>query len=137
LIPKFAIGIAYRIVVEWILSVELPWRTKVGARPRLYHGVGLVINDGTIIGDDVVLRHGVTIGHIRPGGGSPKVGDGVEFAANSMALGEIDIGAHSKIGPMAVVMVSIPPFSVALAPTTEIHPRRREGIRPAGEGRDA
>lgn len=114
-VPGRIIGVAYRLVVEWVLGIELPWRTDVGPRVRLFHGVGLVINDACRIGADVVLRQGVTIGHKRAGSGSPVIEDRVEFGAGAVVIGDITIGHDSIIGPGAVVTESLPPFSIAKA----------------------
>ena len=43
-------GPFYRVGVEWLMGIELPWKTVVGEGLRLDHGVGLVINDHAIIG---------------------------------------------------------------------------------------
>lgn len=112
LIPRVAVGSVYRIIVEWILGIEIPWRLKLGPRARLYHGVGLVINDGATIGADVVLRHGVTIGHAVPAGRSPVIGDGVEFGAGAIVLGEISVGDGAIIGAGAVVTHDVPNAAV-------------------------
>lgn len=104
-----AVGALYRLIVTYLLGVELPWKTEVGPRLRLYHGVGLVVNDATQIGSDVVLRHCVTIGHTRPGGHCPVIEDRVEFGANSVALGGIRIGAGARIGAGSVVLHDVEP----------------------------
>jgi putative colanic acid biosynthesis acetyltransferase WcaB len=103
------IGISYRVIVQWILGIDLPWRTRVGPRLRIFHGYGLVVNDECIIGADVILRHGVTLGHVENGGGCPLVGDAVEFGANATVLGEVKIGDRAKIAAGSVVLESVLP----------------------------
>ena len=49
--------ILYRIFVEWILGIELPWKTRIGRGFRIDHGQALVINDGTVFGDNCIVRN--------------------------------------------------------------------------------
>jgi serine acetyltransferase len=111
---RFAIVTAYRVATEWILGIEIPPKTEVGAGLRLYHGVGTVIHEDTIIGRAVILRHGVTLGHAKKGTGSPVVEDGVEFGAGSIVIGDVRIGAHSVVAAGAVVTADVPPGSLAV-----------------------
>jgi putative colanic acid biosynthesis acetyltransferase WcaB len=105
-------GPFYRVAVEWILGIELPWKTVVGGGLRLDHGVGLVVNDHAVIGRGCHLRHGTTIGHKRKKdgaySGSPILGDGVDVGANVVILGEIKVGNESVIGAGSVVTKDVP-----------------------------
>ena len=53
---KFLAVASYRFVTEWILGIELRPKTVVGGGLRLYHGVGIVVNDHTVLGRNVILR---------------------------------------------------------------------------------
>jgi putative colanic acid biosynthesis acetyltransferase WcaB len=109
-------GVAYRVCVEWVLGIELPWKTRVGPGFRLEHGQSLVVNDQSIIGSDCCLRNGVTIGikQLREGGFSkaPQLGDRVGVGANACIIGNIVIGDDVTIGAGAVVMKDIPAGAV-------------------------
>jgi len=100
--------IFYRIVVEWILGVELPLRTNIGKRLSIYHGVGMVLNPNAIIGNDVKLRSGVVIGNKGPNTGNPIIGDNVDIGANAVVIGAITIGRKVKIGAGTVVTKDVP-----------------------------
>lgn len=103
--------VAYRVLVNWLLGVELPSSTSVGPGLRLRHGQGLVVNAATVLGSDVMLRQGVTIGNVRRSSGPsgcPVVGDGVEFGANSVVVGDITIGEGAVIGAGCVVTCDVP-----------------------------
>ena len=87
--------------------MELPVKTSVGNRLRIFHGYNLVINENSSLGHDVILRQGVTIGNAIPGGGCPDIGDRVEFGVNSTVIGDISIGNDVKIGAGTVVTKSV------------------------------
>ena len=108
--------VLYRVLIEWILGVELPWNTQIGANFTLYHGQALVVNDNTIIGTDCTLRNSTTIGHkILPDGSfskSPKIGDNVDIGANTVIIGSIKIGNNVVIGAGSVVVKDVPDDAV-------------------------
>lgn len=108
----------YILIVEWVLGVELPWDTKIGSDLRLIHGVGLVVNNGTIIGNNCILRHSTTIGNKKlPNGsytGSPKIGDHVEVGSNVVIIGPITIGNNAVIGAGSVVVKDVPEGAVVV-----------------------
>lgn len=113
----------YRLLVDWIFGVDIPWKTQLGRRVVLYHSFGLVINEGAIIGNDCILRHGVTIGNkITQSGESkaPRISDGVEFGAGAIVIGDIDIGSNVVIGAASVVTKSIESFSVVVGNPSRI-----------------
>jgi serine acetyltransferase len=111
---RLLVGVSYRLIVEWSMGIELPWKLEMGPRVRLYHGFGLVINDGVIIGSDVILRHGVTIGHTAPGRPCPRIGNGVEIGAGAIILGDITVGDGATIGAGAVVVKDVPQGAVVV-----------------------
>lgn len=102
------IGILYRLVVDWFLGIELPWRTQVGRRLTIFHGVGLVVNDGSVLGDDVRLRHGVTVGNNGKDDRCPVIGDGVDIGAGAVIVGPIEVGSGARVGANAVVLKDVP-----------------------------
>lgn len=102
--------VSYRIIIDWLLGVDIPSKTKLGRRPILYHSHALVINEGAIIGDDCILRHCVTIGNKMTANGdslAPYIGNGVEFVAGAMVIGDIHIGDNVKVGALSVVTRSV------------------------------
>jgi putative colanic acid biosynthesis acetyltransferase WcaB len=110
--------IIYRVVIEWILGVELPWKTKVGEGLIIYHGYALVVNDGSIIGRNCILRHCVTIGNKQLDNGlfsnCPIIGDNVDIGANACIIGPIIIGNNVKIGAGSIVTKNIPDNSTVV-----------------------
>jgi putative colanic acid biosynthesis acetyltransferase WcaB len=110
--------VLYRIIIEWVLGVELPAKTKVGSGLVIYHGQSLVINDHVIIGNNVRLRHNTTIGTKvnKDGtqGKAPLIGNNVDIGANVVIIGEIIIGENSVIGAGSVVVKDIPSNSIVV-----------------------
>jgi putative colanic acid biosynthesis acetyltransferase WcaB len=108
----------YRFFVEWVLCIELPRKLTAGKNLVFYHGQGLVINFKTVIGQNCVLRNGVTIGHKKMADGSlsncPQIGNNVDIGPNVCIIGDITIGDNVTIGAGAVVVKSIPANSVAV-----------------------
>lgn len=98
----------YRLFSEWLLGIELRPGTKVGPGLSIHHGVGLVINDKSVIGSNVRLRHATTIGHKRSGGGCPIIGDGVDIGAGVIILGDVRVGVDAIIAAGSVVLMDVP-----------------------------
>lgn len=101
----------YRILSELIFSIELRPKTKVGAGLTLYHRIGTVVNDHTVIGTRVTLRHGTTIGLARAGGVAPVIEDEVELGANVTILGEVTIGRGAVVAAGSVVVKDVAPYT--------------------------
>lgn len=105
----------YRIFVEWLLAIELPWGVDLGPGAKIYHGFGLVVHANTKIGKNVILRHNTTIGLAHTNIISvPIIGDNVDIGSNVVILGDISIGNNSIIGAGSVVTKSIPPNCIVV-----------------------
>ncbi len=105
--------IGYRLLTEYFLGFELRPRTQIGPGLVLEHAFALVVNDQTVIGHHVHLRHCITIGCVKKPDGSqgpsPVIGDYVEIGANACIIGGIRIGNNARIGAGAVVTKDVPP----------------------------
>lgn len=100
----------YRVFVEWMLAIELPWGVDLGSGARIYHGFGLVVHANVKIGKNVILRHNTTIGLAHTNIiAVPIIGDNVDIGSNVVILGDITIGDNSIIGAGSIVTKSIPP----------------------------
>lgn len=113
-LPSMLIGAFYRLGVEWILGVEIPWATRIGVPLRIHHGVGIVINDQSVIGNNVVIRQNVTIGNKGTLGPCPVIEDDVDIGANAVILGGVRLGAGASIGAGAVVTKDVPAGFIAV-----------------------
>ena len=94
----------------------------IGRRVFIDHGMGVVIGETAVIGDDVLLYHGVTLGgtSLDPGKRHPNVGDGVILGAGATVLGAIDIGAGARIGAGAIVVKTVPPGATIVGMTGRV-----------------
>ena len=114
----FPILILYRVFVEWILGIELPWNLKIGSGVRLFHGMGLVVNDKTVIGSNVVLRHSTTIGLRETlefgADAAPIIGDDVDIGAHVVILGPVNIGNGARIGAGTVIIKDVPAGAIVV-----------------------
>lgn len=106
-------------------GIELPCETQIGRRLKIEHFSDIIISGDSIIGDDVIIRNGVTIGlsHTNQRG-SPKIGNRVDIGAGAKILGKITIGDDVVIGANAVVIRDVPPNSVAVGVPARILPKK-------------
>lgn len=108
--------VLYRVLVEWFLGIELPYKLSIGINCTLYHGQALVINDGTKIGRNCTLRHSITIGNKKNKDGTyancPTLGDNIELGSNVCIIGPITIGDNVVIGAGSIVVKNVPPNCV-------------------------
>ncbi len=99
-----------------LTGIEIHPGAKIGPGFFIDHGMGVVIGETAEIGADVTLYHGVTLGGVslEKGKRHPTIGDRVVIGAGAKVLGNITIGADSRIGANAVVVKSVPPNSVVV-----------------------
>lgn len=106
-------------VAKLVTGIEIHPGATIGRRLVIDHGVGVVIGETAIIGDDVLMYHGVTLGGVVNANVKrhPTVGNNVILGANSIVLGDITIGDNCKIGAGAIVVKDLPAGKVAVSPT--------------------
>ncbi len=90
-------------------GIEIHPGAVIGKNFFVDHGMGVVIGETAIIGDDVMLYHGVTLGGIsnRKGKRHPTISDHVVIGCGAKILGDITIGRNSKVGANAVVLEDV------------------------------
>jgi serine O-acetyltransferase len=93
-----------------LFQVDINPATRVGKGVFLDHGTGIVIGETAVVGDDVSILQGVTLGGTgaQMGDRHPKVGKGVLLGANASVLGNITIGDYAKIASGSVVLKPVP-----------------------------
>jgi serine O-acetyltransferase len=97
-------------------GVEIHPGATIGDRFFIDHGMGVVIGETTIIGDDVTLYQGVTLGGTGKEHGKrhPTIEDFVVVGVGATVLGDITIGRGSRVGAGAVVIADVPPNSTVV-----------------------
>ncbi|MDD3346016.1 MAG: serine O-acetyltransferase [Candidatus Omnitrophica bacterium] len=97
-------------------GIEIHPGAKIGRRFFIDHGMGVVIGETAIIGDDVLLYQGVTLGGtgVVKGKRHPTIEDNVVVGAGAKVLGSITIGENSYIGANAVVIKDVPANSTVV-----------------------
>lgn len=93
-----------------LTGIEIHPGAVVGRRLLIDHGMGVVIGETSIIGDDVTIYQGVTLGGTGKDCGKrhPTIGNCVMIASGAKILGPLKIGDHSKIGAGSVVLKEVP-----------------------------
>jgi len=120
-------SLCYKLAFAFVRAAtgaELPCETQVGRRLLIEHASGIVVSGDATLGDDVILRNGVTVGLRRTGfRGSPFIGDRADIGAGAKILGPIRIGTDVCIGANAVVLTDVPSWSAAVGIPARILPR--------------
>lgn len=92
-------------------GIEIHPGATIGSRFFIDHGMGVVIGETTIIGDDVTIYQDVTLGGTGKDIGKrhPTIGNSVTIGAGAKVLGPFTVGAGSKIGAGSIVLKEVPP----------------------------
>jgi serine O-acetyltransferase len=95
---------------RWLTGIEIHPGARIGRRFFIDHGMGVVIGETAVIGDDCTLYHGVTLGGTtwQKGKRHPTLANDVVVGAGAKVLGPIEIGAGARIGSNAVVLRDVP-----------------------------
>ncbi|MEQ1484708.1 serine O-acetyltransferase [Methyloglobulus sp.] len=97
-------------ISRWLTGIEIHPGAQIGRRFFIDHGMGVVIGETAVIGDDCTLYHGVTLGGTtwNKGKRHPTLHDGVVIGAGAKVLGPIEIGAGARIGSNSVILKPVP-----------------------------
>jgi serine O-acetyltransferase len=94
-----------------LFGIEISVTATIGRRLTIEHHGGIVIHGSAVIGDDCLIRHGVTLSnqfkdhHTE----APVIGNRVEIGAGAQVLGNVTVGDDAFIGANAVVVEDVPP----------------------------
>lgn len=123
-IPVIPRMISY--VSRIITGIEIHPGARIGRKFFIDHGMGVVIGETTYIGDNVLIYQGVTLGGTGKEHGKrhPTLGDNVIVGAGAKILGNLKIGANSRIGAGSVVVDNVPENSTVVGiPGRVVHQR--------------
>jgi serine O-acetyltransferase len=103
-------------IARFFTGIEIHPGAKIGKRFFIDHGMGVVIGETAIIGDDVLIYQGVTLGGagIEKGKRHPTIGNNVVIGTGAKVLGNIVVGDNSYVGANAVVIKDVPPNSTVV-----------------------
>lgn len=104
--------------------VDLPVRTTVGKGLIIYHCYGMVIHEDSMIGDNCMLAHQVTLATEK--GGAPVIGNQVRIAPGAKIVGGVDVGDYVVVGTNCVVVRDIPAHCVSVGIPNKIIDRPYE-----------
>ena len=110
---EYGFGLTARLLshlTRWLTGVEIHPAATIGDRFFVDHGMGTVIGETSVIGDDVLMYHGVTLGgnSMRREKRHPTLEDGVTVGANATLIGDVTIGENATVGAGAVVVEDVP-----------------------------
>ena len=97
-------------------GLEIPWEIRIGRGFYINHGYGITINPGVVLGKNINIHKGVSIGQENRGirKGSPTIGDCVWIGINSTIVGNVKIGNDVLIAPNSYVNIDVPDHSVVI-----------------------
>ncbi|MEM0991189.1 MAG: serine O-acetyltransferase [Pseudomonadota bacterium] len=97
--------------ISQLFSMDINPAARIGRGLMIDHAHQIVIGETAVVGDDVSMLHGVTLGGTGKEGGDrhPKIGDGVLIGAGAKVLGNIRVGDCSRIAAGSVVLKDVPP----------------------------
>jgi len=103
-------------VARFYTGVDIHPGALLGRRLFIDHAAGVVIGETSIVGSDVTMYQGVTLGGTGKGHGKrhPTVCDGVFIGNNANVLGNVTIGENSRVGAGSVVLSDVPPNSTVV-----------------------
>ena len=121
-------GRALSQVARLITGIEIHPGAQIGRRFFVDHGMGVVIGETTIVGDDVTLYQGVTLGGTgkETGKRHPTIGNNVVIGAGARVLGNITIGENCRVGAGSVVLRDVPDNSTVVGVPGHIVFRARQ-----------
>lgn len=148
LYPSFKVMIYYRIahklyirrhffLARWVsqravrkTGIEIHPGAKIGKGFFIDHGNGVIIGETTVIGDNVTLYQGVTLGGTgkEQGKRHPTIGNNVMISTGAKVLGSFKIGDNSKIGAGSVVLEEVPPGSTVVGVPGRVVKRNNQSL---------
>ena len=125
-LPRF-----FELISMIICGNAISAKAQIGQHTVFHHrGIGCVVHDNAVIGNNCHIFQNVTIGSKWPNGicdgTSPIIGDNVMIGAGAVIIGDITIGDNVSIGANAVVLMDIPDDSIAVGVPARIIERKQK-----------
>jgi serine O-acetyltransferase len=115
-------------IIRFLTGIEIHPGATIGRRFVIDHGMGVVIGETAVIGDDVLIYHGVTLGgkEFTRAKRHPTIGNNVLIGAESIVLGNITVGNNVRIGAGSVVTKDLPDNAVFIGREVLSKPAKAE-----------
>tara|TARA_B100000686_G_C16639077_1_gene889007 strand:+ start:56 stop:631 length:576 start_codon:yes stop_codon:yes gene_type:complete len=127
---------------RFLTGIEIHPAAKIGKNLFIDHGMGVVVGETSIIGDNVTIYHGATLGGISPAENSenqrnikrhPTLKDHVIVGSGAQILGPIIVGNYARIGANAVVLKNVPEYGTMVGnPAKNISTGTDSSFKPYG-----
>jgi len=127
---------------RFLTGIEIHPGAKIGKNLFIDHGMGVVIGESSVIGNEVTLYHGVTLGGISPSENSeeqrnnkrhPTLKDNVVVGSSAQVLGPIVVGKFARIGANTVVLKDVPENATMVGnPAKNISNKNDSSFKPYG-----
>ena len=127
---------------RFLTGIEIHPAAKIGKNLFIDHGMGTVIGETSVVGNNVTLYHGVTLGGISPAENSndqrdkkrhPTIEDNVIIGCGASILGPINIGSCARIGANTVVLKDVPSYATMVGnPVKNININKDTSFNPYG-----
>lgn len=119
-------------VARFLTGIEIHPGARLGHGVVIDHGMGVVIGETAIVGDEVLIYQGVSLGgtSLNPVKRHPTIGNRVVLGAGAKILGDITIGEGSRVGANSVVIESVPAHSTVVGIPARVI---RRGVKPGEE----
>ncbi len=115
-------------IARMITGIEIHPAAKIGKNLFIDHGLGVVIGETSIIGNNVLIYHGVTLGgtSLKKGKRHPTINDDAIIGAGAKILGPIIVGKQSRVGANAVVTRNVASFSTVMGVPAKVIKRNNK-----------
>jgi len=127
---------------RFLTGIEIHPAAKIGKNLFIDHGMGVVIGESSVIGDDVTIYHGVTLGGISPSEQSesqrnskrhPTLMNNVIVGSSAQILGPITVGKYARIGANTVVLKDVDDHATMVGnPAKNIGKKTDDNFKPYG-----
>jgi serine O-acetyltransferase len=129
-LARAPLSVAYRALYRGVRNfygIELPYTVQLGRRVVFEHQHGIVVHGSTVIGDDCIIRQGVTLGlrSLDRLAEAPVLGRGVNVGAGAKIIGAVRIGDGAAIGANAVVLEDVPAGALAIGVPARLAARQK------------